>query len=176
MEHDRGKSLFLYSDLVALFLAEDQSTIGVLAVSVSFLVSDENYFVLSQFSYDTGLGVSLAKAVDLRQLAIHTVLVFSSESVLVGDFPPHFFPEEVGDVTVGVQDLAVQVFKVADDDSFLHEDSVNFSSLGVSGIDSVFKLLNDVSVGHVADDETVFHGVCDAWPFSCGSELRILEQ
>lgn len=152
--HDWGKSLLLNSGLSAVILAEDLGAISVLAIKVAILVFNQDNVVLTDLSNDSSFGIGLLEAVDLGQVFANSIFVLPSESLVIGDGPFQFVSLELGEVAVWPQNLNIEIIEMANNDTALEVDSVDFC-VGLLVFEGRISDLNDISIRHMPDDEAV---------------------
>lgn len=175
MVHDWCETILLDPGLGSIVLAEDLGTISVLAVEVAIFVLDEDNFVLSYLCHDPSLLVSLIETVDPWEVSADSILVFSTEALVVSDSPFEFSSAEMCMLTIGVEYFSIKIVEVSYHYTASEIDSIDFGG-GLWVLKRAVLDLHDITIWHMADDQAVFHRQVDAWTSSSRTKLLVFEQ
>lgn len=99
----------------------------MLAVKVTFLISDQDNIIFTNLGDYACLWVGLVQTIDPGKVFIYTILIFPSESAVVCDSPFHLSSIKLGMFSVRIKDFGVQIRKVSDNDTSAKEDPINLS-------------------------------------------------
>jgi hypothetical protein len=136
-----------------------------LAISVTILVNDQDNVVFSDFGNNTCLLIGLDQAIDLWKICGDSILDFSSESFVISDCPFHVSSTERCKFTVRPKNLTIKVVEMSHDDSVFNVKSINFSFWFWVNQRTIFDL-NDISIWHVTNNQTIFQCQGSARTFS----------
>jgi hypothetical protein len=143
--------------LSSIILTEDLGAISMLAIEVTIFVFDQNDVILANLSHNSGFCISLLQAVDLWQVFADSIFIFSSETFVISNGPCKFISLELSEITIWPKNFDVEVVEMTNNNTALEMDSVNLSSW-FWVFEGCISDLNNITIWHMSDNETVFDG------------------